>query len=285
MSQLEKEFYAKAVEFGKEHSWYRNKDERKELHKAVEKLLRFGEKPEDMDRLVMEFPHVSTSDGARVGYTRSVEHGEAERFTVVNLGKYLKRHFTQTADHNIRDLVAEHTPGEVRFTTCENTIRDIFVYGPQTCMSNTYDFDRHPSAIYDPKYGWKMAYMVKDGEYCSRAMVLDNGMGKCFVKTYKGAPWRSDSQPCEVLKAKLQAMGYRQVSGYPEGTKLAKIEVDRDAYLMAFIDGENDVAHIDDGLDREYFVLRTEEYKPGEISFVADASVIDGGYVNLGDWE
>lgn len=226
------------------HSWMYREQDRYPLHYSVEKLLHKGVTARDWKQLLLEWPHVSVNDPARVAYTRSPEHGEADRQTVTSLGRYLRRHFA-IPDHEIRDVCAQAVGGQVQITREMDRMVWAVQTGPGSCMQDCqWDERDHPYNVYATKYGWGLAYRAEtdeDGiESCvARALVYEgeDDCGdpvKCFVRSYRKTDGYSHSDEC--LEATLKEMGYRHVSYWPQGARLARIEYCGDI-VLPYIDG------------------------------------------------
>lgn len=225
-----------------EHSWFDREVGRYPLHFAVAKFLDAGKFPNDWKALLLEWPHVSVNDPARVAYTRSPEHGEADRQTVTSLGKYLRRHFN-VPDHEIRDACMQAKGGVVHITHSMERMIWAVQTGPKSCMQDEgWGFYDHPYNVYAPKYGWGLAYRVEvdeDGdEHCvARALVHEDEDGfKCFVRSYRKSDGYSYAD--EGLEATLREMGYEHLRSWPGGTRLARIERHDGKILLPYIDGD-----------------------------------------------
>lgn len=222
-------------------AWFHREFGRYPLHFTIEKFLNANKLPNDWKALLLEWPHVSVNDPARVAYTRSPEHGEADRQTVTSLGKYLRRHFN-VPDHEIRDACAQAKGGVVHITRDMDRMIWAVQNGPSSCMQDDdWDDRSHPYNVYDPSHGWALAYRVEvdaDGdEQCvARALVYEDGDDKCFVRTYRKSTGYSYSD--EGMEATLREMGYENVSGWPDGARLARLERWGDI-VLPYIDGCN----------------------------------------------
>lgn len=232
----------------KVHPYLAREQDKYCLSPVIYELLHAGHQPCDFRALALEWPHTSVTDPQRIAYTRNVSHGEQDRQTVTNLGKYLRRHF-DLPDHVIRDIVAANAPVEVKITYDKEEMIRIVTSGPASCMSYDFaDLSAHPYEVYDPSYGWGMAYMEdEEGKVIARALIYEGvARGeehKCYVRTYSGKDSNGFTQRSEGMEHKLQEMGYKSVCGWPEGAKLARIE-DGGTYIMPYLDGCND--HVDD---------------------------------------
>ena len=244
-------------------AWHNGLRAKFQLHPVINTLLKH--KPVDAYQLTLEWPHISEKDSSRLAYTRSVEHGYADRQTVTSIGKYIKRHWPDLADHVLRDAQALFCPDKMEIGEGVPYLVKAVELGPRSCMQSGYgsipfdaddlaqlkewladptqdepDWNKHPYSVYLPEYGWKMAIRVSGGKISSRCLLLDDGTHKCFVRSYARA--ESDcqsSQTDHALGAWLISKGYNKVKEWPEGAMLAAIEYS-DGYLLPYIDGQDD---------------------------------------------
>ena len=84
--------------------WHYRLQTRFNLHPAVVAAFNMHD-PEDWQQLLLEWPHVATTDGTRLAYTRDERSGQDDRQTLTSLGKYIKQHWPRMADHHIRDFI------------------------------------------------------------------------------------------------------------------------------------------------------------------------------------
>ncbi len=231
------------------------------LHPVISTLLKY--KPKDAYQLTLEWPHISEKDPSRLAYTRSVEHGYADRQTVTSIGKYIQRHWPDLADHILRDAQALFFPDKMEIGEGVPYLVKAVELGPRSCMQSGYrsipfdgddlaqlkawladptqdepDWSKHPYSVYLPEYGWKMAIRVSGGRISGRCLLLDYGTHRCFVRSYARAESDEDSsQTDHALEAWLISESYSKIKEWPEGARLAAIEY-RDGYLLPYIDGK-----------------------------------------------
>jgi len=213
------------------------------LHSAIYDIAE-NHNPIDWHQLILEYPHIAT-DGCSVAYYRS-EKDINVKSTVTRLGKYLNRHFPQAKDTVIRDIVSKYNTAGKIITDLdtivylmENAGGDEHPNFPTSCMST--DFNVHPYRVYDPRFGWGLAVKTTDkGQIIGRALVLDNGEHKCYVRAFTSSVnsdsgFTIDSQ----LETWLDSQGYDYLTSWPTGAKLAKLTY-RDKIVAPYIDGHND---------------------------------------------
>lgn len=240
---------AKSLAYEPGCSWLKREIDRYGLHPVVQKALEKYE-PKDRKVLMLEWPHVS-GDGHRLAYTTSPDKGARDIQTVTSPGKYLRKHFDELADHEVRDLVALGDAGEYNIVRSMERMIEVIENGPPSCMSGdanefSYTGGAHPYEVYKPKFGWGMAlYTNPEGRIDGRAIVLDHDGKKVFVRTYRRCFESNGSQGYshahEGLEAWLREKGFEKIGGWPIGAKLALIEApDDDDIVMPFLDGNND---------------------------------------------
>lgn len=229
------------------HRWLQREIEAAFPHPTVIRALA-KHQPKDMDALIIEWPHVS-DDGKRIAYTQSPDKGERNIQTVTSEGKYLRRHFPQLQDHDVRDIVALSNTGAYNIVRSIDKIIEVIAEGPTSCMggsSKEYHFDdeSHPYRVYDPSLGWAMAsYTNEEGRIDGRCLVLEQEDQKIFVRSYRRCFNEHDdeaySEAHEGLEAWLKGQGYKKKSYWPSGTKLKLIwsDEERAEVVMPYIDG------------------------------------------------
>ncbi len=233
--------------------WHCREQLRYPLHPVIKKAMRMS-RPDDWQLLLLQWPHISTTDTTRLAYTRDEKSGEADRQVVTTIGKYLRQHFTRLPDHAIRDLVATQTTAEFKFIHDNDEMIEYLHKGPKSCMVWGGDQNNHPYQVYDPALGWHMAVRIQGGNVVGRALCNKDSDGQLyFVRTYKKDLDNPEgySHADEQLVAWLKAGGYMHYDGYPEGTKMKFIRTsmynDR-AFLAPYIDGCNqhvDIKYVD----------------------------------------
>lgn len=243
--------------------WHNNLRAKFNLHPVINTLLKH--KPKDAYQLTLEWPHTSEKDSSRLAYTRSVEHGYADRQTVTSIGRYIKRHWPDLADHILRDAQALFCPEKMEIGEGVPYLVKAVELGPRSCMQSGYgsipfdcddlaqlkgwladptkeepDWSKHPYSVYLSEYDWKMSIRISGGMISGRCLLLDDGTHKCFVRSYARAESDEESsQTDHALEAWLISKGYTKVKEWPEGAMLAAIEYS-DSYLLPYIDGQGD---------------------------------------------
>jgi len=239
--------------------WNRHGFFRKDLHEAVRHCLTNHGYPVNLQRLVLEHPRLSV-DGVRIAYCVS----EAKRSgapTVTTIAKYIRRHWPNLKDHEIRDVDALFGPGKLKVLTTVEEFIDGVQRGPASCMQwytkkvddETYYSPgghgftpRHPYMCYAPEFGWGMVIRTQGDDIHGRCITLTHEGQKCFVRSYaKPASSGSYSETDQQIEAYLQANGYEKLRAWPEGAKLAKVEGRNGSnYMLPFLDPGSDVLEI-----------------------------------------
>jgi hypothetical protein len=230
-------------------------------------------RPNDWHRILLEYPHISVSDTARVAYTRDDKAGCADRQIITTLGKYIRERWStdDLPDHVLRQHVDTYV---VRNTaSCEWLEDDVHEFieavqhGPRSCMrwdDFDGDDDYHPYRCYDPKYGWRMA-VRRNGhkQIVGRALAISNDdVGQVFVRSFKADGDDPDgggySHSDEKLEAFLIDEGYKKLTRYPEGAKLYTRKLRSGEYLAPYIDGDRSHAGLGMFNDEYFFSLNDE---------------------------
>ena len=220
-------------------------------------------RPLDWQQLLLEWPHVSRMDPTRLAYTPSQKYGEGDRQLVTSIGKYLNRHWPHVPDHLRRDAVASYTFDEIRIVRTTPEIIQGIEEGPRSCMQSGYGsipfttsdrarmiawfkdrdseeprWGRHPYSVYSPALGWGMAVRVNGSEFLGRALVLETGNVKCFVRTYgRRSADEDQSSSDHVLEQWLQNQGYEFVGAWPQGARLLRLKHPDGGILAPYLDG------------------------------------------------
>lgn len=226
--------------------WHAQLQHRFVLHPTIMKAMELG-RPDDWQQLLLEWPHVAESDPTRIAYTVNERKGEDDVQTITTVGKYLTRHFSTLPAHAIRDLAALTGKGECKIVRTSVEMLYHLERGPRSCMQwdSDCDPDYHPYQTYAPKYGWGMAVRIVDGATIGRALVMEDGDNKYFVRSYlrndQGYSGRDD-----VLEAWLKAGGYGHHGGWHYGAKLRFIEDDGNncGFIAPYIDGSNQTVDV-----------------------------------------
>lgn len=214
------------------------------VHPGVKSALHTFGRPKDWHLLALEMPQVAT-DGTRVAYYRNEQKMDAhfsdregnKHLTATTLTKYLTRHWPHVSSDKIRDIAALQV-GHYRWATTMEAMLDVIMdTTADSCMVG-HDREDHPYQVYDPKYGWKIAYAVQGTEIVGRALV--NDVSKTFVRTYSAF-----ASEHAGLHAFLESEGYAYEDQWQEGLKFAKIPTD-DNHLAPYLDpGQNRIASSD----------------------------------------
>lgn len=252
----------------KYRKWFEREHRSAPMHPAIRQAV-YQAPPANWHLLVLEWPHAADSDPSRIAYTRSDEHGEADRQTVTSLGKYLTRHFPTLADHHIRDIVMRH--GKNRFEmwdTTEQIVRSV-QDGPHSCMRWTSwnSGATHPYEAYDPEYGWRAAVRLEaDGTITARCLVNVEEM--TFVRSYA----RKDNQYShsdEAIEVWLRDQGFTKTCSWAS-LRLKRINTNRcdDDFWAPYLDGDcKNVHDCGDHLlieyDGDYTFDRTDGHADG----------------------
>jgi hypothetical protein len=258
--------------FCRSRTWFSDMYCKYQLHPMIHDLLiayaneHLREYLTDWREMVLEWAHVAKTDPTRIAYTQDNTKGERDIQTITSLGKYLKRHMPTCPDHLLRDFVTRYTvdPNACGITDDLDRMIHIVRTGPESCMSKFLIDERHPYRVYDPKFGWAMAYRKQGEAYWGRALV--NTKDKHFVRSYKRNPSGGYSNSDEMLEAWLENQGYRGVGDW-EGCAVARIPAGQydSRFIMPYIDGNSQQIidcgdHMEITDDGEYDATTTDGY-------------------------
>lgn len=238
-------------------TWHRREQDAYDFHPVIREVMKKF-KPADYLLLALEYPHQSVRDASNVAYTQNERNGVADRQTVTTFGRYIRKHFPDMKDHEIRDY-ATKCIGDIFETweTSDDIVRSVQL-GPKSCMtwdssytpgSSCYDSGSlHPYRVYDPALGWKSVVRLDPNtrQINGRGLVYhgpDNDK-KIFVRTYKrGSDY---SYADEAMEMWLKESGYEHLEEWPDGTKMKLISF-RNSVLAPYIDGGVQNAEPEDG--------------------------------------
>ena len=235
--------------------WFFREANRYNCHPAVLAALK-TDRPHDWQQLLLEWPHQSVNDAARVAYTRDERAGENDKQTVTSIGKYLRRHWPDMADHDIRDLVARYgTNADYKLVSTSAEMIHHLHQGPGSCMvwsragvRCTDGQTRHPYETYNPKYGWKLAVGILNGETISRALVVDTDDDKYFVRTYLKPTNDGYSQTDGGMEHWLIEQGFKKHHSWHTGQRMAWFGTS-EHFLAPYLDG--DTKTVREGIDAD----------------------------------
>jgi len=235
----------------KSRPWFHREYYKHRVHPAIWDALELA-RPKDWHQLVLEHPYKSETDPTRIAYTQDDRAGEADRQTITTIGKYLRRHFPDLSDHEIRDIQALHVVNGVRIVRTTAEMIYHLQRGPRSCMVNT-SFSTHPYECYDPAHGWAMAVREEGNDTVGRALINDSDPDdKVFVRSYrKNNDGYSHSD--EQLEAWLKSQGYKKASDW-EGFRLKAIP-HRDDWVAPYLDGDVKRAALKNTSTGTYFVI------------------------------
>ena len=217
----------------------------------------------DATRLVTAWPLPHDSDASSVTVFNTPGDLLRGRRTTTTWPRALAKIASGKPSHIIRDAaaritsaqLAEMAPDKFRVTTNMGEMLDYLQRGPTSCMSHaasTYNSSVHPYTCYDPKYGWGMAVRLDGDLVVARALVLhdDDGEPLCWVRSF-GKSSEGYTHNDTLLEGWMTLQGYKPMRGWPDGTKLLRIddgrcdESENEApYVAPYVDGSNDSAAV-----------------------------------------
>ena len=268
---------------GGTRGWWIDQQQKHTLHPVVDMILQKHRcAPSNRHLLLLEWPHIATTDTTRLAYTRDENKGRAEQQTLTSIGKYVARHWPHVADHVRAQWCATYSPDTFELRDTPEGIISGIELGPQSCMKScvkpmhgTIPFDSddhqtmvawlrddtqeeppwesHPYICYSPNHDWRMAVRINKGQpdiVMGRALTN----GKVFVRSYmRGATDAARSQTDDMLDAWLiNTHGMSKVRQWPEGLKMRKVDYPnpnahrQSEFLAPYIDGDRQTVRIVD---------------------------------------
>lgn len=235
----------------KSRLWFHREYYKHRVHPAIWDALELA-RPKDWHQLVLEHPYQAETDPTRLAYTQDDRAGEADRQTITTIGKYLRRHFPDLSDHEIRDIQALHIVNGVKIVRTTAEMIYHLQRGPKSCMVSS-SFAHHPYECYDPAFGWAMAVREEGNDTVGRALINDSDSdNKIYVRSYR-KNGDGYSQTDDQIEAWLKSQGYTKASDW-EGLKLKAIE-HRGAYVAPYLDGNCKTADLKHPFGAEYFII------------------------------
>lgn len=219
-------------------TWYHREYYRYPLHQVIFDALHHA-RPDDWHLLVLEHPHISTTDRTKIAYTRDDRSGDADRQVTTTIGKYLARHFPTLKDNVIRDISALYTATGIKIVHTTAEMLYHLNRGPKSCMqSSHFNLSQHPYNVYDPQYGWAMCVREEDNDTVGRALVMMRDGKKYFIRSYlKPKESNGYSHSDNTMEAWLQSNGFEKFCSW-KNEKIKAIPHDDGGYVAPYLDGD-----------------------------------------------
>jgi hypothetical protein len=200
-----------------------------------------------------ETPHLAVKgpNQGKVAYTESTRKGGADVQSVMKPGKYLRRVLKDKVDDQaLKTMVADmqsHANYEVKIVSTPDEVAEVYMKGPQSCMSHGKD---RFGATYDTSGQWyhpiealfwkdgsgdiQLVYVDIQGRPAARALVNTENME--YPSIY-GCDWAPSAK--NSLESWLESNGYRQEDSALAGAKIPRIDLGNGAILCPYIDCNN----------------------------------------------
>lgn len=183
------------------------------------------------------FPHVSVNKRAFIAYTENEDKGSADIQTILKPGRYLEKYFSKEAgavdkelnQFMIRDLCcvfsAKHEDNILQFADTEEDMVDVYVNGPNSCMSKpAKDYpagDLHPVSAYAAG-DLQVAFIRRQGKIAARVIAWPEK--KIYSQLYGDA---------SRITPALTKLGYKK--GDLQGARLKKVPIKQSGRMKAFL--------------------------------------------------
>jgi len=195
------------------------------------------------------YPHASVQKEAFIAFTESAEKGAADIQTRIKPGRYLEQFFGKAgilSPHVIKDLCSkfsnQYEGNIIHFATTEDEIEDVYVRGPQSCMSKekgVYPTEKHPVRGYAAG-DLQVAYLIRDDRPSARFIIWPER--KIYNSTGYGDTAR--------LRPLLDKEGYK--AGSVIGARLLKIRSKQTkakdpnfSFAVPHVDNTDNHLHVD----------------------------------------
>ena len=222
--------------------------------------------------LKAHFLHRSSDKPEFVAFTESAEKGEQDRQTRMRAGAYLEKYFSDSLTSvDIAQWARIHAmQGEklslddVKIARSVDEIRDVYLHGPASCMSENSDHyhchPHHPVDVYgDSDLG--VAYVERSAEFHSakisaRALIWPEKkiFGRVYptAERYSGMHRQLASSEAFALIQALEAMGYSKGSFCGAQIRAIRISSRDSDYVMPYLDGSY---RVDLSSDEKHFTI------------------------------
>ena len=212
--------------------------------------------------------HKSLTQPGMIAFYDSVEKAEARRETIMKVGKFLTKYYSDRLTQDEIRALAERYQAEINeegreltFARTEDEIEEVYVNGPHSCMAKPacghFESDVHPVRVYAAG-DLAIAHIGT----CSRALCWPE-------KKIYGRPYGNTEAARKNLETALEAQGYVYAPSKFHGAKLLRIEQD-DSFVVPYLDngfhvtdcGEYMIMDARDGIlaDSQSGLLNASEY-------------------------
>lgn len=193
--------------------------------------------------------HWSITAGEKLGkvaFTKSVEHGVADRQTVMKLGKYLRQYQDHLLDHEIRDLVGSITAKGMELTLCtskediEEAYRD--EASDCSCMNGGKAVvdGIHPSIVFSDTPDVAVAYV--------------EGVGRALINLISGTYYKIYGDFSRLIPI-LELNGYTEDSDGLSGCTLSYHQTTCGQHVMPYLDGNTTVNLYANDEGKKYWIV------------------------------
>lgn len=242
-----------------------------------------------------EWPHECITDPSQVAYTRSFEHGRADRQTTCKLGGYITKHLPMLSGAQVETIVSKYKNLQAlqfSIVTDEALVNAMFRTLAHSCMhpcahnGTRWDEKTHPYRAYSSRTGWGMAIRTDgNGEGKARSIIRLNE--KTYARIYGSYPngectTRGDDP---ALREWLTTQGFKPTTNFV-GCKLERIPHPRskEHFIAPYIDGDIKMCSLDKTDEYSLIVSRNGNWSLGRTDGLSQKQFEDReGMIQLGN--
>jgi len=184
------------------------------------------------------FVYTAKMTPSKMAFAESETKGKKDIQTVIKVGRYLNRYFSDVLSADEIKVWAnlhrkENVDYELKFAETEEEIEFVYETGPNSCMSGpACSFEEtkgiHPARVYAGP-DTKIAYIERNGNITARCVVIEKGSRKEYINSIYGDG--------DVLRDYLEDAGYESSDDGLEDCRLLLLKNSNNNVIMPYLDG------------------------------------------------